>query len=233
LPHPLALAAPLPPVCHRRQADPQLLGLAPPLFAEAAGQAPREAAPRAAQRRRRVASLHFEDGSSCSCAADCGTDGGAAAAQQAEGLPPECCADVADGRRALCTPPEEAEAAAPLGLAYGDAEQPQPEMPLPRCPAPRAGVASRGGGAPLQLLLLNRAPFPVTLAFVDATGEEVALRTLRVREHAEYETLATHAWRVRTLGGHLLVEVAPGDLTAPPAAESGGVVTVYVNECQW
>ena len=50
---------------------------------------------------------------------------------------------------------------------------------------------------------------------------------------AEYETLATHAWRVRTLGGHLLVEVAPGDLTAPPAAESGGVVTVYVNECQW
>ena len=96
-----------------------------------------------------------------------------------------------------------------------------------------AGVASRGGGAPLQLLLLNRAPFPVTLAFVDATGEEVALRTLRVREHAEYETLATHAWRVRTLGGHLLVEVAPGDLTAPPAAESGGVVTVYVNECQW
>ena len=58
------------------------------------------------------------------------------------------------------------------------------------------------------------------------------LRTIFM-SHAEYETLATHAWRVRTLGGHLLVEVAPGDLTAPPAAESGGVVTVYVNECQW
>lgn len=55
-------------------------------------------------------------------------------------------------------------------------------------------------------------------------------RPLPHAQHAEYEALSTHAWRVRTFSGQLLLEVAEVN---PPPAESGDVVSVYVRECEW
>ena len=228
---------------------------------EGGGPSLMERSPRPLPRRRRIASLHFDDGSSCSCSPLCG-DGG-----DGEG----CCADVPGARRALChsasmadlgaEPPRQLDQQDPHEGLEGQAARP------PRCPVARPDLASRGGGAPLRLVVSNLASYPVRLLLLDHVGEEQPHKTLLVdqarspatthreaptlhtpchpparhlsppvspplphAQHAEYEALSTHAWRVRTFSGQLLLEVAE---VTPPPAESGDVVSVYVRECEW
>ena len=147
--------------------------------------------------RRRVASLFFTDGSSCSCAPDC-VRRSAAVDEPPAGAPhgqPDvhgCCAHMPDGREALCTVPEHANADAPrpdsgsgadgakVGLAGNWAQGRhgrRASIPpaLRPCPAPRLSALSSAaegvaGEAPRPLLFVNRAPYPVTLAHVDQHG---------------------------------------------------------------
>ena len=118
--------------------------------------------PRPLLRRRRIASLEFDDGSSCSCSPRCSEDG-----EGGEG----CCGDMADGRRALCHSPVMGEG---LDALDGQAAQ------RPRCPVVRPGLASRGGGTPLRLLVSNLASFPVRLLLLNRAGEEQSFKTLLV-----------------------------------------------------
>ena len=46
----------------------------------------------------------------------------------------------------------------------------------------RAGLASRGGGAQLRLLVVNLASYPVRLLLLDRAGEEQPHKTLLVNQ---------------------------------------------------
>ena len=64
------------------------------------------------------------------------------------------------------------------------------------------------------------------LISLDIEGGEVPLRTIGVNEHAEYEGSTRHAWRARSWGGQLLLE-----LRAAPVPSVAGPVVVHILEC--
>ena len=230
-----------------RQTDPELHNLKPSLEAFSSLNVAFETQPRPVQRRRRVAALHFDDGSSCSCAAGCGGGGGdgdgssgggggsgstddaagGGGGSGSGGVGLECCAHLADGRRALCDPPDHPaeQPRAPSDDIVGSAPEAPP--PLRRCPAPQEGLASRGDGVPLKLVVANRARYPAKLFFVDHAGGERPVRTLHASQNAEYDALSSHAWRARTFSGQLLLEVS--DVAPPDTPDS--VATIHISEC--
>ena len=79
----------------------------------------------------------------------------------------------------------------------------------------------------MQALFLNRSPYPVRVLHVDSTGVELALLSLRPAEHAEVDTDSLQAWRVRTLGGSLLVEL---DAT-PRVDDASGMAAIHIEDC--
>ncbi|KAL1496660.1 hypothetical protein AB1Y20_014260 [Prymnesium parvum] len=197
-----------------RHADPLLLEWRAPHYARREGEAP----PRRAAARRRVARLRFSDGSSCSCGAACGGGG------EGEGEGEACCAHAADARQALCLAGAEAQGGEPRSAAASADERRPPSTPLTPspsalrrggaatrggrvCPAASEGLASGAGGESLTLLFANRTPFPVQIISLDAEGGEVALQTIATHGLAEYEASTAHAWRVRSMGGQLLLEL--------------------------
>ena len=204
-------------------------------------------------RRRRVASLVFTDGSSCSCAPECRPIkapwaaspedaaeltgmpfGSGDATGDATGTPlgpgeatSTCCMHAADGRAALCARGSGDDLGSDLGVSGLDmAALP---LALRPCPQPRLGGSgfSSGGGQPVQALFLNRSPYPVRVLHVDSTGAEQALLSLRPAEHAEVDTDSLQAWRVRTLGGSLLVEL---DAT-PRVDDASGMAAIHIEDC--
>jgi hypothetical protein len=204
-------------------------------------------------RRRRVASLVFTDGSSCSCAPECRPIkapwaaspedaaeltgmpfGSGDATGDATGTPlgsgeatGTCCMHAADGRAALCAGGSGDDLGSDLGVSGLDmAALP---LALRPCPQPRLGGSgfSSGGGQPVQALFLNRSPYPVRVLHVDSTGAEQALLSLRPAEHAEVDTDSLQAWRVRTLGGSLLVEL---DAT-PRVDDASGMAAIHIEDC--
>ena len=103
-----------------------------------------------------------------------------------------------------------------------------PSLPAHRpCPIARFDLASSAGGQPVTTLFLNRAPYPVRVFHVDGGGVEVPVLSLRSGEHAEVSGLSTYAWRARTRGSALLLELS----ATPQAEEATGVTTVHVLEC--
>ena len=186
--------------------DPQLLELRPSDAVLAHLHVPLETVPVSRTRRRRVSALHFDDGSSCSCAAGCAGD--------------VCCKDLADGRGAMCHPPT------------GDPSWDEQEAALPGCPAPTEGLASASGGSPVRLIFSNRARYPVKLSFMDHAGGERAWKTLEVDQHAEFDALTTHAWRARNFNGVLLMELPSADGTKN-RVPGDTPVTVEIPECRW
>lgn len=161
-----------------------------------------------------------------------------------------CCADTKDGRAALCVAGAKAGAdRLDHGGDEGDDEEARdddaeeervmdewptlsslPSAPMVACPVARAEVASTGeGGAPLVALFVNRAPFPVRVYQVDSRKVEVPVLSLRAGEHAEVEGLSTYAWRARSLGGGLMLEL---ESTPQPASnDAGGAATIHIAEC--
>ena len=146
-----------------------------------------------------------------------------------------CCAGIEDGRAALCetsTRQHASMAGSPDGGFSGEAsgearvgyeddadewqglldqygrsanlDAPQ----RPPCPLASFDLASSAAGVPTTALFINRAPFPVRVLHLDGDGIEVPILSLSVDEHAEVTGLSSHAWRVRTQGGALLVERA-------------------------
>ena len=213
--------------------------------------------PRRVLRRRRVASLVFSDGSSCSCAPDCvpearslvepsSSDADAGASGDDEEEPPEavakaqlhgCCAHLQDGRAALCDGPSidpsispSAMAASLLPAHVDDHDDGKASSSSRPCPIARFDLASNStGGMPINVLFVNRAPYPVRLFHVDADAREVPALSLRMGEHAEVRSRSSQAWRARSHGGALLMELA-GAVAASEEEESG-VATVYVLPC--
>jgi hypothetical protein len=204
-------------------------------------------------RRRRVASLVFTDGSSCSCAPECRPIkapwaaspedaaeltgmpfGSGDATGDATGTPlgsgeatSTCCMHAADGRAALCAGGSGDDLGSDLRVSGLDmAALP---LALRPCPQPRLGGSgfSSGGGQPVQALFLNRSPYPVRVLHVDSTGAEQALLSLRPAEHAEVDTDSLQAWRVRTLGGSLLVELD----TTPRVDDASGMAAIHIEDC--
>ena len=190
-------------------------------------------------RRRRVASLVFTVGSSCSCAPECRPIKAPWAASPEDaaeltGMPfgsgeatSTCCMHAADGRAALCARGSGDDLGSDLGVSGLDmAALP---LALRPCPQPRLGGSgfSSGGGQPVQALFLNRSPYPVRVLHVDSTGAEQALLSLRPAEHAEVHTDSLQAWRVRTLGGSLLVEL---DAT-PRVDDASGMAAIHIEDC--
>jgi hypothetical protein len=190
-------------------------------------------------RRRRVASLVFTDGSSCSCAPECRPikapwTASPEDAAELTGMPfgsgeatSTCCMHAADGRAALCAGGSGDDLGSELGVSGLDmAALP---LALRPCPQPRLGGGgfSSGGGQPVQALFLNRSPYPVRVLHVDSTGAEQALLALRPAEHAEVDTVSLQAWRVRTLGGSLLVEL---DAT-PRVDDASGMAAIHIEDC--
>ena len=97
------------------------------------------------------------------------------------------------------------------------------------CPIARFDLASNStGGMPINVLFVNRAPYPVRLFHVDADAREVPALSLRMGEHAEVRSRSSQAWRARSHGGALLMELA-GVVAA--SEEESGVATVYVFPC--
>lgn len=148
-----------------------------------------ERSPRPLLRRRRIASLQFDDGSSCSCSPRCGEgggggeSGGGGGSGEGEG----CCVDVADGRRALCHSATMTATGGRQPQQLDTQDQPEGLEGLegqaarrPRCPVARPGLASRGGGAQLRLVVSNLANYPVRLLLLDHAGEEQPFKTLLV-----------------------------------------------------
>lgn len=219
------------------RADPDLYGLAAPPYraADADADGLARLTPRRVSRRRRVATLIFADGSSCSCAPDCravvpGGPGGPPAdapvvAGQSE-LP--CCAHLADGRAALCDGAggaDEASALLDAATAAGDgwaAATPR----LAACPVASEPLSSGGDGEAVDLVFANRAPFPTRVYHMEG-GAEVPILSLRPAELGEVSALTSHAWRVRTHGGSLVLELR----ATPPNDGASGVSTVHIVEC--
>ena len=76
----------------------------------------------------------------------------------------------------------------------------------PRCPVARPGLASRGGGAQLRLVVINLASYPVRLLLLDHAGEEQPHKTLLVDQahppataHRPAPTLHTTCHHLRTI----------------------------------
>ena len=211
--------------------------------------------PRRVLRRRRVASLVFTDGSSCSCAPDCvrapsgladAPSEGDAAAMTEDGSVDDdpvaaaavhtrgCCSHLADGRAALCDGREAAGGAdAEDGVSGGSVDDllglVAASAPSRACPVARFDLASTGDGSPLLALFVNRAPHPVRILHVDAAGLEVPVLTLRAGEHAEVQARASYAWRARSQSGTLLLEL---ERTPEPPEDGGDVTTVHVPPCE-
>ena len=100
---------------------------------------------------------------------------------------------------------------------------------LPPCPVATFDLASTAHGADLVALFVNRAPHPVRVLHVDATGREVPTLALRAGEHAEVRGKASYAWRARAHSGALLLELAR---TPAPPDGAGGVTTIHVSPCE-
>ena len=58
-------------------------------------------------------------------------------------------------------------------------------------------------------------------------GAEVPLLSLRAAEHAEMLARPSHAWRVRTLGGAVLLEL----VGSPGGEDSDAPVTIHIEDC--
>ena len=99
-----------------------------------------------------------------------------------------------------------------------------------RCPVARFDLASTAHGSNVMLLFVNRAPHPVRIFHLEASGVEVAVLSLRAGEHAEVSALSSYAWRVRTRDNSLLLELAPAQV--PPVEEATGVSTIHVLDCE-
>ena len=205
---------------------------------------------RARGRRRRVASFVFSDGSSCSCAADCVPSATPWAASSAEGAPfsaaawavggvvpppddASCCMHAPDGRAALCDgggseAVAEAVAEAARGTAW-DGALPSRRLGLRPCPPPqlRTLASAASAGMAVTVLFLNRSPYPVRVLTVDVHGLEDALLSLRPAEHAEVNARTSQAWRARTLGGALLLELE----ATPPVDVDTDVASVHIHDC--
>ena len=96
---------------------------------------------------------------------------------------------------------------------------------VPACPTPSPHAASEPGGAPLVVSWINRARHPIALSVLDFRGSEIPMRTLKRRDDtAAFHSHAKLMWRVRNLGGELLMETVP----SPPVegAEQGGAGTL-------
>ena len=63
---------------------------------------------------------------------------------------------------------------------------------------------------PINVLFVNRAPYPVRLFHVDADAREVPALSLRMGEHAEVRSRSSQAGRARSHSGALLMELAGG-----------------------
>ena len=106
---------------------------------------------------------------------------------------------------------------------------PPPAAAARPCPVARFDLASTGDGRSTALLFVNRAPYPVRVLHLDAAGLEVPVLSLRAGEHAEVDALTSYAWRVRTQGSALLLELGPPQV--PDADEATGVTTIHILEC--
>ena len=144
--------------------------------------------PRVRARRRRVASLHFTDGSSCACGGACALDA-------------SCCA------------PTFALACDAHGGAQHDgsgALAPVEQPPLPPCAPPTAGLRARASDARARRLALhNDAHFPAVVHAVDEAGAEVEIATIAPAQALALDATAGDALRARSVGGWLLLEVEP------------------------
>ena len=180
-------APPQAPIGHS-PGDPDLsIRFRPPGMRDEAGEARLEALGR--PRRRRVARIDYEDGSSCGCGEACeANDGG-------------CC--------------EGAHAAA-CDASAQQLEVDYEGVPLERCPTPPAGAKSRPGGAPIQLGWISRARHPVRLVVLDYEGNEIDMVTLaRFDDYRAFNTHERVVWRALALNGELLEEFDPQDGAGP------------------
>lgn len=62
---------------------------------------------------------------------------------------------------------------------------------------------------------------------VDGSGEELPIMMLPAGQHVEYQATTRHAWRIRTIGGRLLTEIAGVEL---PVGTSD-LVSVHILSC--
>ena len=98
------------------------------------------------------------------------------------------------------------------------------------CPIARFDLASNStGGMPINVLFVNRAPYPVRLFHVDADAREVPALSLRMGEHAEVRSRSSQAWRARFAWRRALLMELAGVVAA--SEEESGVATVYVFPC--
>lgn len=203
--------------------------------------------------RRRVASLVFSDGSTCSCAADCkpSTSDGSSGVKHATHVDgpftdsrssptaPICCAHTADGRAALCNWPRtlldsaaQNEYTAPESLEESSWATPDQldngKSVKPPCPTVTAKkLASMAGGSGVRVIFLNRTPYPVRLLHLDTTGAEQPVLSIRPAEHAEVESSTSHAWRVRNFAGSIVLELE----SVPSPTDVHGVTTIHIVDC--
>lgn len=176
----------------------------PPVPALIAAEQPRVARPKG----RRVVSLHFTDGSSCSCGGDCARDS-------------SCC-------------PPALQPACAVGKAEGGPDAPRPSP----CPQPSAHLRPNAlDTRPLALTVQNRAPYPALLFHLDARGAEHELQAVMAAQALTFEGSAGDAWRVRTFAGHLLAEMPPRARASPAAPDADGTsasmltAVLNVSEC--
>lgn len=145
-------------------------------------------------RRRRVAALHFSDGSSCACGGACATD--------ASCCPPQfalACASADGGTGAAADE------------AWTQRTRAEPELPpLPRCANATASLRARTSDArPRRLQLHNGAHFPAVVRSVDEAGAEAELATLAPGQALSFDCAAGDALRARAVAGWVLLEVWP------------------------
>ncbi|KAJ1619485.1 hypothetical protein T492DRAFT_1150793 [Pavlovales sp. CCMP2436] len=140
------------------------------------------ARPQARGRRRKVAALHFSDGSSCACGMGCALDG------------------------SCCPPQLSAACDHRAGGGGGDAELPA----LPRCQNASVGLRARPADARArELTLHNEAHFPAVLYLVDEAGAELEYLTLAPSQAVTFDCAAGDALRARALSGWVLLEIPP------------------------